>query len=299
MSSSENDFLKNLYLTWSDRMAANPNMTLDDMRDLFDEWEKCTKEPQGVTYKSDNVAGVNAIWALPLDADTKKVLIFTHGGGFVVGSSSSHRKLAGHVAKALKATCLVLDYRLAPESPYPAQLDDVTAVYQDLLGKGVLPENITMIGDSAGGNLAISSVLNFREKGLPLPGSVIAFSPWTDMAITGGTIESNEETDALVKRHVVEAMAGMFLGENGSPQDPLASPVYADYAGYPPLYINAGSVETLLDDSRRVKLKADEAGVDCTLSVVDGMQHVFPFLAGRETKADDEINKIARWYANL
>ena len=299
MASKESDFLRELYQSWSERMAANPNMTIDDMRDVFDEWERPTKEPEGVTYKSDCVAGVNAIWALPLDADTKKVLIYTHGGGFVVGSSSSHRKLAGHVAKALNATCLVLDYRLAPEAPFPAQLDDVSAVYKKMLEKGFLPENITMVGDSAGGNLAISSVLNFRDKGLSLPSSVIVFSPWLDMELTGSTLDENDATDALVKRSVLEAMAGMFLGENGSATNPLANPLYADFTNFPPLYINAGSEETLLDDARRVHSVANKAGVNSMLSVVDNMQHVFPFLAGRAVEADEEINKIAVWYRGL
>lgn len=293
------DFLRDLYDSWSARMADNPEMTLEDMRDLFDEWEKPTKEPEGVTYKSETVAGVDAIWALPIDADTKKVLIYTHGGGFVVGSSSSHRKLAGHVAKALNATCLVLDYRLAPEAPFPAQIDDMVSVYKELLDRGVVAKNITTVGDSAGGNLAISSVLKFRDLGLPLPGSVIAFSPWVDMELTGSTLDTNESTDGLVNRAVLEAMAGMFLGENGKRNDPLANPFYADFSGYPPLYMNVGSVETLLDDSRRMYEKATKAGVDCTLSEVKGMQHVFPFLAGRDSAADEEIQKISLWYKQL
>jgi len=299
MPSTESDFLRDLYQSWTDRMVANPNMTLDDMRDVFDEWEKPTKEPEGVTYKSDNVGGVDVIWALPIDADTNKVLIYTHGGGFVVGSSSSHRKLAGHMAKALGAISVVLDYRLAPEEPFPAQIDDAVSVYKAVLASGINSKNITTIGDSAGGNLAISSVLKFRELTLPLPGSVIAFSPWLDMELTGSTLDSNEATDALVKRPVLEAMSGMFLGENGAANDSLANPLHADFSNYPPLYMNAGSDETLLDDSRRLHAMATEAGVNSTLSVVDGMQHVFPFLAGRAKEADQEIQKIADWYNGL
>ncbi|MBL4744641.1 MAG: alpha/beta hydrolase [Cycloclasticus sp.] len=299
MASTESNFLRDLYQSWTDRMTANPNMTLDDMRDVFDEWEKPTKEPEGVTYKSDNVGGVDVIWAIPVDADTNKVLIYTHGGGFVVGSSSSHRKLAGHVAKALGAISVILDYRLAPEAPFPAQIDDAVSVYKAILASGIQANNITTVGDSAGGNLAISSVLKFRELGLPLPGSVIAFSPWLDMELTGTTLDTNEATDALVKRPVLEAMSGMFLGENGAANDPLANPLHADFSHYPALYINAGSDETLLDDSRRLHAMASEAGVNSTLSVVEGMQHVFPFLAGRAEEADNEIKKIAAWYNNI
>lgn len=273
-------------------------MDLDGLRALFDEWAKPTMEPEGVSYKSDCIAGVDAIWALPIDADHSKVLIYTHGGGFAVGSSASHRKLAGHMAKALGATALVLDYRLAPENPFPAQIDDMVGVYKALLASGFNAEDITTIGDSAGGNLAVASVLKFRQLDLPLPASVIAFSPFIDMQVNGATLDSNEASDALVKRPLLEAMAGMFLADQAA-TDPLANPLYADFTGYPALYINAGSVETLLDDSQRLHKLAADAGVDSTLSVVDGMQHVFPFLAGRAPEADAEIQKIAAWYKAL
>ncbi|MEW4982617.1 MAG: alpha/beta hydrolase [Cycloclasticus sp.] len=299
MASKESDYLRALYQNWMDRMTANPEMGLDDMRALFDEWGKPTMEPENVSYKNENIAGINAIWALPVDSDSSKILIYTHGGGFAVGSADSHRKLAGHVAKALGAIALVLDYRLAPEYPFPAQIDDATAVYKELLSRGFEPENITTIGDSAGGNLAISSVMKFRELGLPLPKSVIAFSPWLDMELSGASLDHNEATDALVKRPVLEAMVGMFLGEGGKANDSLANPLYADFTGYPSLYICAGSVETLVDDSRRLHSMASDAGVDSTLSVVDDMQHVFPFLAGRAPEADAEIQRISEWYANL
>ncbi len=299
MASKESDYLRALYQNWMDRMTANPEMGLDDMRALFDEWGKPTMEPENVSYKNENIAGINAIWALPADSDRSEILIYTHGGGFAVGSADSHRKLAAHVAKALGVTALVLDYRLAPEHPFPAQIDDATAVYKELLSRGFKPENITTIGDSAGGNLAISSVMKFRELGLPLPKAVIAFSPWLDMELNGASLEHNEATDALVKRPVLEAMVGMFLGEDGKANNPLANPLYADFTAYPALYICAGSVETLVDDSRRLHSIASDAGVDSTLSVVDDMQHVFPFLAGRAAEADAEIQRISEWYANL
>ncbi len=290
------DFLRALYQTWSDHMAANPAMTIADLRSLFDEWQQPTLEPEGVTYKSDTVAGVEAIWALPVDADTKKVILYTHGGGFAVGSAASHRKLAGHLAKHLGVTAVVLDYRRAPEHPFPAQIEDATAVYRELLAHGFKAQNITTSGDSAGGNLAISTVLKLRDDGIALPGAVIAFSPWLDMEHVGKTLESNDATDALVKKPVLEAMSGMFLGEKGSRTNPLANPLKASYQGFPRLYINAGSQETLLDNATDLAEIAKAAGVDVTLSVVDGMQHVFPFLAGRAVEADDEMRRIAKWF---
>lgn len=295
-TSPEADFLRALYQDWSDRMAADTAMSIAGLRSLFDEWHQPTREPEGVTYKSDVVAGVEAIWALPVGADISKVILYTHGGGFAVGSASSHRKLAGHLAKHLGVTAVVIDYRRAPENPFPAQIEDATAVYRELLACGFKAGNITTSGDSAGGNLAIATVLKLREDGVALPGAVIAFSPWLDMEHVGKTLASNDATDALVKKPVLEAMSGMFLGENGSRTNPLANPLKADYKGFPRLYINGGSEETLLDNATDLADIARAAGVKVTLSVVDGMQHVFPFLAGRAVEADEEMRRIAKWF---
>lgn len=290
------DFLRSLYQSWTDRMTANPALTIADLRSLFDEWHQPTLEPEGVTYKSDVLAGVEGVWALPAGADTSKAILYTHGGGFAVGSSASHRKLAGHLAKHLGVTAVVIDYRRSPEHPFPAQIEDATAVYGELLGRGLQPQNLVTCGDSAGGNLAISTVLKLRQQRQPLPGAVIAFSPWLDMEHVGETLQTNEATDALVKKPILEAMSGMFLGEKGSRTDPLANPLKADFKGFPRLYVNAGAAETLLDNATDLAARAKAHGVDVTLSVVDGMQHVFPFLAGRAVEADDELRRIARWY---
>lgn len=294
--SAEAGYLEALYRDWTARMAADPQMSIAMLRSLFDEWHQPTYEPEQVTYRSDRLAGVEAIWALPIDADASKVILYTHGGGFAVGSAASHRKLAGHLAKALGTTAVVIDYRLAPEHPFPAQIEDATAVYRALLDKGYAPENIVTAGDSAGGNLAISTVLRLREDGTELPGAVVALSPWLDMEHSGDTLVSNAATDGLVSREILEGMSAMFLGQTGKPDDPLTNPLYADYSGFPRLYVTAGSVETLLDNSTRLADRATTAGGDVTLSVVDGMQHVFPFLAGRAAEADTEIERIGAWY---
>jgi monoterpene epsilon-lactone hydrolase len=296
MASPQSDFLRALYQSWSDRMAANPGLTIADLRSLFDEWHQPTFEPEGVTYKSEVLAGVEAIWALPQGANTKQVILYTHGGGFAVGSAASHRKLAGHLAKQLGVTAVVIDYRRAPEHPFPAQLEDSTAVYKELLARGIQPGDIVTSGDSAGGNLAIATVLKLRQDGVALPGAVIAFSPWLDMEHVGKTLQTNAATDALVGKAILEAMSGMFLGEKGSRTDPLTNPLKADFRGFPRLYINAGEVETLLDNAQDLARIAKAAGVSVTLSVVGGMQHVFPCLAGRAVEADDELRRIATWF---
>lgn len=295
-TSAQADALRALYADWSEIMAGTPNLTTRLLRSLFDEWHQPTVEPEDVTYREETVGGVPGIWALPVGTDHSKVLLYTHGGGFAVGSAASHRKLAGHVAKSLGVAAFVLDYRRAPEHRHPAQLDDGVAAFTALLDRGIAAEDITTIGDSAGGNLAIAIALALREQGKPVPGGVIAFSPWLDMENKGETLVSNDATDALITPALLEGMIAGVLGDEVDPTTPLANPLYADFTGFPRLYVNAGSVESLLDNATRLADRARAADVDVTLSIVDGMQHVFPFLAGRAPEADAEIQALARWY---
>jgi monoterpene epsilon-lactone hydrolase len=294
--STECEALRDLYADWANLLATTPGLTTRLFRAIFDEWHQPTREPEDVTYREETVGGVPGIWALPAGADASKVLLYMHGGGFAVGSAASHRKLAGHVAKALGATAFVLDYRRAPEHPHPAQVEDGVAVFTALLDRGIRAEDVTTIGDSAGGNLAVAIPLALRERGGPLPGSVIAFSPWLDMENKGETLRTNDATDALITIELLEGMIAGVLGEAVHPATPLANPLYADFTGFPRLYVNAGGAESLLDNATRLAERARAADVDVTLSVVDGMQHVCPFRAGRARAADEEIAAIGRWY---
>ncbi|GAA4930210.1 acetyl esterase/lipase [Actinomycetospora succinea] len=291
------DSLRALYADWTEIITTTPDLTTRLFRSVFDEWHQATREPEDVTYAEETIGGVPGIWTLPLGADRTRVLLYTHGGGFAVGSASSHRKLAGHVAKALGVTAFVLDYRRAPEHPHPAQVEDGVAAFLALVERGIRPEDITTIGDSAGGNLAIAVPLALRDQGQALPGRVIAFSPWLDMENTGESLVSNAATDALVTVPLLESMIAGVLAEGRiHPRTPLANPLHADLTGLPPLYLNAGDAETLRDDAVRFAAVAEAAGADVTLSVVDDMQHVFPFMAGVAPEADDEIAAIAAWY---
>lgn len=295
--SAESDVLRALYADWTGIIATTPELTTRLFRSVFDEWHQATREPEDVTYREETVGGVPGIWALPIGADTSQVLLYLHGGGFAVGSAASHRKLAAHVAKALGATAFVLDYRRAPEHPHPAQVEDGVAVFTALTERGIAPADITSIGDSAGGNLAIAVPLALRERGLPQPGRVIAFSPWVDMENAGETLKTNAGTDALVTEALLEGMiAGVLAEGRVDPRTPLANPLYADFTGFPRLYVNAGAVETLVDNATRIAEKARAAGVDVTLTIAEGMQHVYPFMAGNAPEADAEIAAIADWY---
>jgi epsilon-lactone hydrolase len=296
-TSTESEALRALYADWADIIASTPGLTVRLFRSIFDEWHQPTREPEGVTYREDTVGGVPGIWTLPAGADTSKVLLYTHGGGFAVGSAASHRKLAAHVAQALGVVSFVLDYRRAPEHPHPAQVEDGVAAFTGLIERGIAAADITTIGDSAGGNLAIAIPLALRDQGKPAPGAVIAFSPWLDMENSGETLVTNDATDALITEALLEGMIAGVLAEGRiDPTTPLANPLYADFAGFPRLYVNAGGAECLVDNATRVAEKAKAAGVEVSLSVVEGMQHVFPFLAGNAPEADAEIAAIASWY---
>ena len=218
------DPLRDLYADWSEIMATTPDLTMRLFRSMFDEWHQPTREPEAVTYKEDVVGGVPGIWAFPEGADRTKVLLYTHGGGFAVGSAASHRKLAGHVAKAVGVVTFVLDYRRAPEHPHPAQVEDGVAVFKALIESGIHPHDITTVGDSAGGNLAIAIPLALKEQGEPLPGQVIAFSPWLDMENKGETLVTNDATDALITPPLLEGMIAGVLGDFRQPAEPAGQP---------------------------------------------------------------------------
>jgi epsilon-lactone hydrolase len=287
-------FLEELYANWQSRMLANPDYSMEDLRAIFEDWHKPALEPEDVRYRTSSIAGVPVILAIPPDDDGDTV-IYCHGGGFCVGSADGRRKLGGHLARHLRAKVVVMDYRLAPEHPFPAAIEDSVAVYRSLrAGAG----RIMIAGDSAGGNLAIVTALKLRDLGEPLPDGIIGFSPWTDMEVSGASLETNSTTDTLVNRAMLEGMVATYLA-GASPSDPLTNPLKADLRGLPPIYVNAGSSEALLSDTTRFAEAANAAGVEVTVSIVEGMQHVFPCLAGRARVADDELAKVARWYQTL
>ncbi|TXL72958.1 alpha/beta hydrolase [Vineibacter terrae] len=295
MPSPQSEALKSLYRHWSDSLAKNPTMPLDELRRLFDHWGDVTAEPGGVDYIEVDAGGVPALWAVPKGCAQDRVLQCTHGGGYVTGSMYSHRKVYGHFAKAIGCRALILDYRRAPEHVHPAPVDDATTAYRWLLDQGIEPGHIAFTGDSAGGGLAVTTLLRARERGLPMPAATMPLSPWLDMEATSPTFESNRERDALVQRDIVLVMAGTFLGEGGNRKDPLANPLLGDLKGLPPMLIQVGGDETLLDDSRNLADVARRAGVAVTLETEPHMQHVYHFLAGAAPEADDAIERLAAW----
>lgn len=287
--------LEALYDSWTATTAATPDMTLDEVREMFDHWGDVTAEPGGVDYVEGSLGDVATLWALPREREGNGVLLCFHGGGYVAGSPWSHRKLYGHVARATGCRAAIIDYARAPEHPHPAPVEDVVRAWAGLLNAGeAQPGEVAFVGDSAGGALTITAMLLARSRGLPLPAAAVPIAPYIDMEATGESYNTNAAKDRLGDRDATLQFVSTFMGD-GDRRDPLASPLYADLAGLPPILIQTGGDDVLLSESERFHALAFAAGVDCTLEVEPGMQHVYHFLAGRAHEADAAIARIAAW----
>ncbi|MFD7157589.1 alpha/beta hydrolase [Kribbella sp. NPDC059898] len=256
-------------------------------------WAELTAEPDDVDYLA--VPGRPALWIAPHGAATDRVLLCLHGGGYISGSRYSHRKMFAHLAKAVGARALVIDYSLAPERIHPVQVDEAVDTYRWLLDQGIAPEHIVFTGDSAGGGMSITTQLRARAAGLPLPAGALPFSPWIDFEAGGSTYDSNRDKDAFFHRDLVRGLARIFLGPDGSARDPFVNPTYGDLTGLGPIYVQAGGDEVLLDDARVLAEAAEQAGVDVRLDVFPQMQHTFQMAAGRAPEADDAIARMGQW----
>lgn len=212
------------------------------------------------------------------DAIRAPTILYLHGGGYYFCSPKSHRALVFGLATRANAPTFSLDYRLAPEHRFPGALDDAMAAYRHLVARGTPPESIVIAGDSAGGGLALATLVALRDAGDPLPARGVLFSPWTDLAASGTTIRSNDGADPMFSGPAIGRAGRVYLGDTPATH-PYASPVYADLRGLPPLFIQAGSTEVLLDDSQRVADNARAAGVDVELQIWPKMPHVWQLFA--------------------
>lgn len=293
MASEQAEAIK-AFLVQMREQVVDSQPTLEEQRKQAEGFGALTAEPAGVTYEDVDAGGVPAEWVTPTGAQSDRVLQYVHGGGYVLCSSKTHSRLVGHLAKAIGCRALNVDYRLAPEHPHPAAVEDSVAAYRWLLDQGVEPRHIAIAGDSAGGGLTLATLLKLRDDGLPLPAAAVPISPWTDLEATGQSISTNAQADLLVGADGLKMMADMFLSGKDA-RDPLAAPLYGDYRGLPPLYIQVGGDETLLDDSVRVAGKAKAADVEVRIDIFPEMQHVFQMSAGTMPEADDAIARVGEW----
>jgi acetyl esterase/lipase len=236
--------------------------------------------------------GVDAAWIAAPGVRRDRVLVYVHGGGYAMGSVNSHRDLIARLSAAADCRALGLDYRLAPEHPFPAALEDATAAYGWLLDQGIAPHRIALAGDSSGGGLTAATLVALRDAGRPLPAAAVLLSPWVDFEATGESYESRKRFDPMVRRHLIQMQARTYLAGKGDLRNPLAAPLHADLSGLPPLLIQVGDHETLLDDSRAFAEKARAASVDVTLEIWDEMIHVFQLFADELEEARRAIHRI-------
>jgi monoterpene epsilon-lactone hydrolase len=235
--------------------------------------------------------GVKSEWVSAPDADPGRAILYLHGGGYVIGSINTHRSLAARLSRAAKARVLVIDYRLAPEHPFPAAVDDSVAAYRWMLAQGLKASRIAVSGDSAGGGLTAATLVAIRDAKLPLPAAGALLSPWVDMEGIGESMTSKDSVDPMVHKDGLLGMAKAYLGGQ-NPRTPLAAPLYADLAGLPPLLIQVGTAETLLDDASRFAERAKKAGVNVTYEPWENMIHVFQVFAPMLDEGQQAIEKI-------
>ena len=233
--------------------------------------------PRDVAMEKAVIEGVPVEWLVPRSGGKGTVIMHLHGGGFVSGSAEGHRMLTSLLAKRCRSTVVAPDYRLAPECPHPAALDDALSVYRHLLGSGQAPGKIAVSGDSAGGGLALAMMMALVEAGDPLPAAAVLMSPWVDLSLSSPTCSANAEIDAVLNVPTLRAWATDYSGILGL-EHPLVSPIFGDFRGLPPMLIQVGSDEVLLDDARRTAAKATAAGVVVELRVWEGLWHCWQVL---------------------
>jgi len=252
------------------------------------------KLPKGIKPVKELAGGVPAEWLIPPGISNGRVVLYLHGGSYICGSPNSHRSLVANIAIAAKARALVIDYRLAPEHPHPAAVEDAVAAYKWLLSNKVDSKNLAVVGDSAGGGLAIALLVSLRDRNVSLPAACVCLSPWTDLAFTGETWKSKAAVDLILYDYKELAFAKMYLG-GIDPKTPLASPLYADLKGLPPLLVQVGTDEVLLSDSTRLVDRAKQAGVNAVIDEWEKMQHVWQFAASFIPEGRRAIERIGEF----
>jgi phosphinothricin tripeptide acetyl hydrolase len=252
------------------------------------------RPPAGATVAAVDAGGSPAGWVIPNAGDSGAVIYYLHGGAYTFGSMTTYRDLLGFLTRRTRARALWLDYRLAPECPFPAAVDDALAGYRWLLAQGVAPQTIAFAGDSAGGGLALATMLAARDAGLPLPAGAALLSPWADLTGESATAKSRAAADPMLHGAGIGHAGKIYLG-GADPRTPLASPIFADLRGLPPLLIHVGDAEILLDDSHTLAERAHAAGVEVTLHVWPGMFHVFPIFPNLLPEARAAATEMAHF----
>ena len=267
------------------------NTSIQEFRDLCERGaSRFGRLPAGIKVKPEVIEGINCEWLVPAGSDTSKLIFYVHGGGYVSGSCSDHRNIVSKFAVKTGITCLVFEYRLAPEHPFPAGLEDTVTLYRRIVSSGYAPGHILIAGESAGGGLCLAILLALKERGIPLPVAGLAISPWTDLTCSGDSYHTkNKKSVAPLNSWFV--FSKLYAGEH-DPSDPLLSPLFGDLKGLPPLFIDAGEDDELFDDARLFAEKAKTAGVDVTFRPGPKQVHCYPLMAPMFPEATHALAEI-------
>ncbi len=266
----------------------------DGLREAYDRFLTTNFPlPDTIEAVEDELGDVRAWRVAAPDAAAGHVVLHFHGGGYLIGSAKGSLEYAGRLAAAVGGVCYTVDYRLAPEHPYPAAIDDAVSAYRALLARGIAARSILLSGESAGGGLAVALALALRTAGDPLPAAILAVAPFADLTLSGASVRAFNGNDPAANRDLLTFMGASYF-QGHEPTDPLVSPLFGDLTGLPPLFVTATQGECLLDDATRLAERAEKAGVDVSLRIVEDSVHVytiFPFLP--ETRATME--EVAIW----
>jgi len=274
--------------------AGDDEADLATRRERMDKLAEFFPLPDGAEVEPAMLGGVKGEWVRVKHARDDAVLLYLHGGGYVLGSSKSHRHLVAAIGAASGVSVFSADYRLAPEHPFPAAVDDGVAVYKALLDSGIAANKIAIAGDSAGGGLTLATLLAARDKGLPMPACAVAISPWADLAQGGEAYRTRAKRDPMITKDGLDEMASAYLG-GADAKTPLASPAYANFKGLPPLLIQVGTEEALHSDAETVKARAEEAGVEVSFESWAGMVHVWHAFHPILSEGRDAVARIGSY----
>lgn len=272
--------------------------SVEKMRAAMEDMTTGAPLPDGTELQAVEANGVPCEWTSTPGVDPGRAILYLHGGGYVIGSIATHRGLVSRLTSATGSRALSVGYRLAPENPFPAAVDDATAAYRWLVSQGMEPSRVVIAGDSAGGGLALATLLALRDAGDALPAAGVCISPWVDLEGLGESMTRNADVDPIITKDGLMDMARMYL-DGADPKSPLAAPLHGDLAGLPPLLIHVGSRETLLDDSTRLAEKAGLAGVDVTLEPWDEMIHVWHAFAPLLPESQQAIDRIGEYVRKI
>ena len=276
------------------QLKANPLLqqpSIEAVRAGFEQMGAMFPVPSDVKREPTTAGGVKAEWLSAPGVAADRAVLYLHGGGYAIGSIDTHRSLGASVSRAAKARVLLIDYRLAPECPHPAAVDDAVSAYRWLLQQGLSPKRIAVAGDSAGGGLVVATLVALRDAGEKLPAAGVCLSPWVDLECLGESMTSKAAVDPMVQKEGALQFAALYLGGK-SARTPLAAPLYADLSGLPPLLIQVGTSETLLDDASRLAERARKSGVHVTYDPWEGMIHVWQLFAPMLDEGKQAIDKL-------